>query len=534
MEQKTFLAIVISFIFLLSYNALVIEPQQKSRTAKVTQILENKSITSEKSVPSSTPSSSVTPFVSAAVEAKGTAESIENSLFHLDYLASSGHILHLTAKGYHYSPSLEGFIDVSPATKLESTKDTGDAFQFLYKEKDIEVTRTFQTIDKSRIKVTVTFKNISNLSSLTNVQFNLFNIDIHRVKDNREKMRENMLFEYSTFIDNKIVRKGNAFKFTDKENKTEAKPLEWAGWRDRYHFAIVKPDFKMKGYSIKTIDDYKISIAVDAGEMKLEPGATQSFDFMIYVGPQDLALLKNLDGNIHKIMAFSGFGFLDFIEKAIYNVLLLMNKYIPNWGVCIILISLLIYGATYPLTLKSMMSMRRMQELQPKMAELREKYKTNPQKLNTEVVQLYRTHNINPLSGCLPILLQMPVFISLYQVLWRTHNFQEAHFLWIKDLSEPDRLFIMPLNLPFLGNEFNLLPFLMMIVMFFQQKLSSKNMVIVDPSQEMQQKMMMYIMPVFIAAIFYHFASGLTLYFTVFYLLSTLTQWKMSKINQVK
>jgi YidC/Oxa1 family membrane protein insertase len=231
-------------------------------------------------------------------------------------------------------------------------------------------------------------------------------------------------------------------------------------------------------------------------------------------------------------MAFSGNSIIDAIEIFIYKSLLFINKFTKNWGVSIILISLLIYGATYPLTIKSMLSMRKMQDLQPKMAELREKYKSDPQKLNTEVVQLYRVHNINPLGGCLPMLLQMPIFISLYQVLWRTHNFEGATFLWIKDLSMPDKLFLISKDLPFIGNEINILPVLMMFIMFFQQKLSSKSMVITDPSQEMQQKMMTFIFPVFIGGIFYHFASGLTLYFTIFYLMSTLTQYKMSKLKR--
>jgi YidC/Oxa1 family membrane protein insertase len=123
----------------------------------------------------------------------------------------------------------------------------------------------------------------------------------------------------------------------------------------------------------------------------------------------------------------------------------------------------------------------------------------------------------------------MPVFIGLYQVLWRSVSFKGAKFLWIKDLSEPDRLFLLPFNIPFLGNEFNVLPFVMMGVMFIQQKLSSKNMVVVDPSQAAQQKMMATIMPVFLGVIFYKFASGLTLYFTMFYCFSTFTQWKLSK-----
>jgi len=145
---------------------------------------------------------------------------------------------------------------------------------------------------------------------------------------------------------------------------------------------------------------------------------------------------------------------------------------------------------------------------------------------------LYKEHKVNPLGGCLPMLLQMPVFIGLYQVLWRSVSFKGADFLWIKDLSQPDRLFIMPFKIPFLGNEFNLLPLIMMVVMFAQQKLSTKNIVITDPSQAAQQKMMTTIMPIFIGVIFYKFASGLTLYFTMFYMFSTFTQWKMSKVKK--
>ena len=173
--------------------------------------------------------------------------------------------------------------------------------------------------------------------------------------------------------------------------------------------------------------------------------------------------------------------------------------------------------------------MRKMQALQPKIAALKEKYKNDAQKVNAEVVEIYRREKINPLGGCLPFLAQMPIFIALYQALWRSYYFQGKSFLWIKDLSMPDRLFILPFQLPFLGNEFNILPILMAIVMFFQQKLSAKSNVVTDEAQATQQKIMMIFFPIFIGFIFYKFASGLSLYFTMFYLFSTITQWKMAK-----
>lgn len=128
------------------------------------------------------------------------------------------------------------------------------------------------------------------------------------------------------------------------------------------------------------------------------------------------------------------------------------------------------------------------------------------------------------------MLLQMPVFIGLYQVLWRSVSLKGADFWWIKDLSQPDRLAILPFSLPFFGNEINLLPIIMVFVMAIQQKITSKSMVITDPAQATQQKMMTIMMPVVLGVVFYQFASGLTLYFTAFYALSTFTQWKMSKM----
>lgn len=521
MEQKTFLAIVLSFIFLLSYNALVIAPQQKS---KLSQHLVNKSVETNFVAPDSPVSTTPQTIAEDAAPSKTFTDSFNK----IEFSQSNGEITDLYSNAYNYSSPLTHFFSF-PAT-FQGYRQNADSSQFSYETDYGQVIKTIQPIDVNKSKINIRIEP-ATAKKLENFQLELFQINIHKIKHDLHRMKDNALFEYSLYLNNQVVRKGGAFKFSSKENKSDSAALGWAGWRDRYHFVVAKPEFETKGYAVTAIDDHRLSIAVNTGELNLQPGKPKEFEFTLYVGPQDLNLLRNLDENIVKIMAFSGFGFLDFIEKTIYKTLLLMNKFIPNWGICIILISVLIYAATYPLTFKSMMSMRKMQQLQPKMTELREKYKDNPQKLNAEVVQLYKTHNINPLSGCFPMLLQMPVFISLYQVLWRTHNFQGADFLWIKDLSQPDRLFKLPIDLPFFGNYLNLLPLLMMIVMFFQQKLSAKNIVVTDPAQEMQQKMMTFMMPVLIGGLFYHFASGLTLYFTVFYLMSTLTQLKMSKIK---
>ena len=169
-------------------------------------------------------------------------------------------------------------------------------------------------------------------------------------------------------------------------------------------------------------------------------------------------------------MVFFRFGLFDGIAKLIYRLMNFMHKIIPNWGVCIIAVSFIIYGVMYPLTMKGMMSMKKMQALQPRLAKLRDEHKNNPQKMNKEMMELYREHKINPFGGCFPLLLQMPIFVGLYQVLWRSVSLKGADFLWIKDLSEPDRLFVLSQSLPLIGNELNILPLIMMVVMAFQQK----------------------------------------------------------------
>jgi len=176
--------------------------------------------------------------------------------------------------------------------------------------------------------------------------------------------------------------------------------------------------------------------------------------------------------------------------------------------------------------MKQMRSMKQMQALQPHVEELKKNYKDNPQRLNKEIMALYSQHKVNPLSGCLPLLLQMPIFFALYQVLMRSVVLKGASFLWIKDLSEPDRLFILPLTLPVLGNEINILPIVMAIGMFIQQKISTFSAGGVSASQ---QKIMLIVMPVMFGFIFYRMPAGLVLYWLVNSILMLIYQIRLNK-----
>lgn len=250
--------------------------------------------------------------------------------------------------------------------------------------------------------------------------------------------------------------------------------------------------------------------------------------FRIYVGPLDQKELGKYDNNLDILIMNNGWyeRFFRYLSLLVLWVLEFLHSFIPNYGVVIIVFSILIKIVVYPLTKKSYQSMNEMQKIQPIMAELREKYKGDQQRVNKEMMKLYKEHGVNPLGGCLPMLLQMPLLIGLFIVFRSTIQLRGACFIpgWVDDLSRTDTLFNLPFSLPMYGNEFNLLPILMAVTMIFQSKMTMQ-----DP----KQKAMVYMMPVFMLLIFNRFPSGLNLYYTLFNLL-TIIQQKFIKTRDPK
>jgi YidC/Oxa1 family membrane protein insertase len=194
------------------------------------------------------------------------------------------------------------------------------------------------------------------------------------------------------------------------------------------------------------------------------------------------------------------------------------HQWFSNYGVVIILFSVIVKIVVFPLTKKSHQSSKEMQALQPEIARLKEKHKNNPQKLNQATMNLYKEHGVNPLGGCLPLLIQMPLLVSLFQVFRSTIELRGAYFFgWITDLSAPDVIFRLPLSIPLYGDGFAVLPIIMGITMFIQQKMM--------PTQASgQQKLMSYFMTGFFVLLFNGFPSGLNLYYTLFNVLTILQQ----------
>ncbi len=218
-------------------------------------------------------------------------------------------------------------------------------------------------------------------------------------------------------------------------------------------------------------------------------------------------------------MTIWGWKIIQPISIGIMWLLKFLHKFIPNYGFVLLVFSIVIKLIVYPLTHKSYESMKKMQALQPKLTEIKEKYGNNKQQLNKKTMAMYKEYGVNPLGGCLPMLLQMPLLIALFNVFRTTIELRNEPFIfWIKDLSSPDVIFTLPFNIPLYGNTIAVLPFIMAGMMLIQQKLSGTS------SSNPQQKYMMYFMPLFMLLIFNNFPSGLVLYYTLFNLLTILQQ----------
>ena len=235
-----------------------------------------------------------------------------------------------------------------------------------------------------------------------------------------------------------------------------------------------------------------------------------------------MEILKNAGHDLGKAL---NFGMFTVLAKPCVWLMNRLYSVIPNYGIAIIILTILIKIVLWPLGSKSYKSMSEMKKIQPLMKEIREKHKNDKKKMNEEVMGLYRTYKINPLGGCLPMVVQLPVFFALYRMLYQAIELRHApFFLWIDDLSAPDRLFHFSFSIPFMEPPYGIpvLTIIMGATMLLQQKMSPP---MGDPTQA---KMMMF-MPLIFTFIFINFSSGLVLYWLVNNVLSISQQYYIQK-----
>lgn len=286
--------------------------------------------------------------------------------------------------------------------------------------------------------------------------------------------------------------------------------VDWAAAKTRYFVEILAPESGAERCRLTVArqpegdtfrEAQEVSAALFFQPIELRPGQAFVRSATYYVGPMKFGDLSKLPLDQADVMAF---GFFKPISKILLRLLIAFHDYVwpYNYGVAIILLTILIRVVFWPLTHKSTESMKKMGELQPAMKAIREKYKDNPQKQQQEIMALYKQYKINPVSGCLPMLIQIPVFFALFNVLRSAIELRFSPFLWVSDLSQPERLFADVLPIPL-----NILPIIMAATMAWQQKLTPS-------AGDPQQRKMMMFMPVVMLVFFYNFASGLSLYWT--------------------
>ena len=306
-------------------------------------------------------------------------------------------------------------------------------------------------------------------------------------------------------------------KMGEEEKKSFNGETSWCAIRTKYFVAALIPE---------TPTDIRSASLIGAGDslethkmsFVLDPHNQNSF--VLYLGPLEYDRIKSLGAQVDEIMDF-GWAFIRPISKGVLYALTRMHEHIPNYGFVLIVFSFLVKVLVFPLTKKSYQSTAAMQKIQPQVNSLREKYKNNPQKLNQATMKLYKERGVNPLGGCLPMLLQMPLLFALFIVFRTTIELRNEPFVfWIKDLSSPDVIFSLPFSIPIYGSNVAFLPILMVISTFIQQKMMSGGV------QQPQQKMMQYFMTGFFFLIFNTFPSGLNLYYTLFNVL-TIAQQKL-------
>lgn len=306
--------------------------------------------------------------------------------------------------------------------------------------------------------------------------------------------------------------------------------VDWLAVRNKYFAAIMIPSdptqvegayiegqtFPTKELGLKEIYNVRLVVPFKGSDVE-----RRTID--LYIGPVDYDLLKEINTNLTALVDFGSFFGLKFIVRPIAEYVLLpllkfLHMFIPNYGFVIIVFSLIIKIVVYPLTRKSFQSMKKMQLLQPKITELKEKFKDDPQKMNKETMKLYQTYGVNPAGGCLPILLQMPIFIALWGLFQAATELRQQPFIfWINDLSAPDLIYDLGFKLPLFGiQEISGLAILMGITTFFQQKMSIK-----DPKQQA----LVYMMPIMLTILFMTFPSGLNLYYFMFNVFSIAQQY---------
>ncbi|MDD2364622.1 MAG: membrane protein insertase YidC [Desulfuromonadaceae bacterium] len=322
-----------------------------------------------------------------------------------------------------------------------------------------------------------------------------------KVKDNRFDTAGAYLFSDGTLQTNKIKDVSNSSKRYDKS-------ILWSAFADKYFISsILGENNSIASVELKKNAAGFFESIVSSPQFTVDSGKSTKVTHRIFVGPKDIDILKQQGNSLERSLDL---GWFTVIAKPLLYTLKFFYKFVGNYGIAIIIITIILKAIFFPLTHKSYKSMKGMQKIQPEMTKLREKYKDDRDAMNKAVMELYKEHKVNPMGGCLPMIVQIPVFFALYKSLMFSIELRHApFFFWITDLADKDPYYITPV--------------IMGVTMFIQQKMTPSQM------EPMQQKMMLAL-PVVFTFMFLSFPSGLVLYWLVNNILTIGQQMYINKL----
>lgn len=534
------LFLILSFVVIFGYSYLFTEPVKKTEQAE----------TADRAVeqdPAESPREEQSQHLATAGKDKsrvsvpgvsGNTVSVDTPLYSATLDTLGGRITKFELKGYSESTD-----DNSPPVNLVQGPEQAiyvipeingfrlpDIIPFSYNGSgDLELTEGTSELE-------LTYSDPSGISITKTLTINSDTYVIKeslRVNNPTGETIENRLRLYTNGFIEYNGRGQNSHSFdimvNDEVKRVESKPdenkrfsgqINWFAFSEQYFTKSILPEsgsaaivelFSSDGNSNYTSVYHYPPETIPAG-------AYFTRNLKYYLGPKDAQTIAPAGYSLEKIV---NFGWVESLAKIALKFLKMLNSYFHNYGLSIIAITVIFRVAFLPLTLRSMKSMKemqnKMQDLKPKIDALKEKYKDDKTKQNSEMMKLYSSHGVNPLSslgGCLPLLIQLPVFIALYDVLLYSIEMRHSPFLWISDLSRPETLF----DIPFVGIPFRILPLLMGVSWFISQKMTPTTAA-ASESMELQMKMMQF-MPIIFTVMFWGLPSGLILYWTVSNILS--------------
>ncbi|MBE0426343.1 MAG: membrane protein insertase YidC [Nitrospirae bacterium] len=519
MEKRVLIALALTFIILIVYQVLFVKPPP--------QDVQKQPKLEEKEKPLTEEPKETLPIVSEldTVTAEEKEIKVETELYSAVFTTKGATIKYFELKKHKDEFGKNVVLLKSPG--LNPPLGIGSKDDFELADSNFELTGKDLTLNKDYETGSVVFEyNNSDFSVKRTYTFynDTYKIDI---KDEISGMPDYWITLGTNFgiHNNKdtfihvgpvLLKDTDRIEFNPKkvtEPVVYKERLKWIAQEDKYFFAALVP--------VTTVEEAKVWKQKDSAVIAFR-GTPGMNSFILYAGPKEYDTLKALNIGLEHIVDF---GFFSIIALPLFWILKFFYKITHNYGWAIIFLTLIIRIPFIPLINKSQKSMKKMQELQPKMAELREKYKKDPQRLQREMMDLYKKYKVNPVGGCLPILLQIPVFFALYKILMIAIELRGAPFmLWIKDLSAPDTLFgHLPEWLPLIGGfAVGPLPVLMGASMIIQQKMTPTSL---DP----RQNKIMMLMPVIFTFLFLNFASGLVLYWLMNNVFSIIQQFYANK-----